>query len=134
MHETSVDTSLHSTGELVLPLDPNTEGHSPPCDVLPTNDGPKDGPAHTQNMAPNTGHTCPICPTKSFATSTILWQHINNSHAVRSIFTPQLAGEARQLGCPKIVLDHVRVYIYIFFFNICLCAPQCLSTRCIGNT
>ena len=88
MHETSVDTSLHSTGELVLPLDPNTEGHSPPCDVLPTNDGPKDGPAHTQNMAPNTGHTCPICPTKSFATSTILWQHINNSHAVRSIFPP----------------------------------------------
>ena len=29
------------------------------------------------------------------------------------IFTPQLAGEARQLGCPKIVLDHVRVCIYI---------------------
>ena len=47
-------------------------------------------------------------------------------------FTPQLAGKARQLGCPKIVLDHVRVlYIYIY---ICLCAPQCLSTRCIGNT
>ena len=32
------------------------------------------------------------------------------SHA---IFTPQLA---RQLGCPKIVLDHVRVYIYIFIY------------------
>ena len=46
------------------------------------------------------------------------------------IFTPQLAGEARQLGCPKIVLDHMRVlYIYIY---ICLCAPQCLSTHCIG--
>ena len=25
---------------------------------------------------------------------------------------PQLAGKARQLGCPKIVLDHMRVYIY----------------------
>ena len=25
------------------------------------------------------------------------------------IFTAQLAGKARQLGCPKIVLDHVRV-------------------------
>ena len=32
---------------------------------------------------------------------------------VRGIFTPQLAGKARQLGCPKIVLDHVRVYIYM---------------------
>ena len=30
------------------------------------------------------------------------------------IFTPQLAGEARQLGCPKIVLGHVCVYIYIY--------------------
>ena len=30
------------------------------------------------------------------------------------IFTAQLAGKARQLGCPKIVLDHVRVYIYIY--------------------
>ena len=50
------------------------------------------------------------------------------------IFTPQLAGEARQLGCPKIVLDHVCVlYIFIYIY-ICLCAPQCLSTRCIGNT
>ena len=28
-------------------------------------------------------------------------------HAHVLIFTPQLAGEARQLGCPKIVLDHV---------------------------
>ena len=34
---------------------------------------------------------------------------------VHLLFTPQLAGEARQLGCPKIVLDHVRVYyIYIY--------------------
>ena len=30
-----------------------------------------------------------------------------------SIFTPQLAGKARQLGCPKIVLDHVHVLLYI---------------------
>ena len=44
-----------------------------------------------------------------------------------SIITPQLVGEARQLGCPKIVLVHVHVYI-------CMYAPQCLSTRCIGGT
>ena len=25
-------------------------------------------------------------------------------------------GKARQLGCPKIVLDHVRVYIYIYIY------------------
>ena len=40
---------------------------------------------------------------------------------LRIIFTAQLAGEARQLGCPKIVLDHVRVYIYIYIF-IYVCA------------
>ena len=45
------------------------------------------------------------------------------------VFTPQLAGEAHQLGCPKIILDHVHVYIYI-----CMYAPKCLSTRCIGGT
>ena len=51
------------------------------------------------------------------------------------VFTPQLAGEARQLGCPKIVLDHVRVCIYIIYIlYICMYAPQCLSTRCIGGT
>ena len=32
-----------------------------------------------------------------------------------SVITAQLAGEARQLGCPKIVLDHVRVYLYIIY-------------------
>ena len=32
-----------------------------------------------------------------------------------NLFTPQLAGKAHQLGCPKIVLDHVRVlYLYMF--------------------
>ena len=35
------------------------------------------------------------------------------------LFTPQLAGKARQLGCPKIVLDHVRVY-YIYIYNVCM--------------
>ena len=30
-----------------------------------------------------------------------------------SFFIPQLAGEAHQLGCPKIVLDHMHAYIYI---------------------
>ena len=34
--------------------------------------------------------------------------------ASAGFFTAQLAGEARQLGCPKIVLDHVRV-LYIMF-------------------
>ena len=28
------------------------------------------------------------------------------------IFTPQLAGEACQCGCPKIILDHVCVYVW----------------------
>ena len=37
------------------------------------------------------------------------------------IFTAQLAGEARQLGCPKIVLDHVRVYIYNIIIYIYVC-------------
>ena len=33
------------------------------------------------------------------------------------LFTAQPAGEARQLGCPKIVLDHVRVlYIFIYIY------------------
>ena len=32
------------------------------------------------------------------------------------VFTPQLAGKACQLGCPKIVLDHVHVYLYIYMF------------------
>ena len=37
----------------------------------------------------------------------------------RMIFTPQLAGGAHQLGCPKIVLDHMHViYIYIIYIYI----------------
>ena len=55
-------------------------------------------------------------------------KHIINKNVV--VFTPQLVGEARQLGCPKIVLGHMH-YIYIY---ICMYAPQCLSTRCIGGT
>ena len=31
-----------------------------------------------------------------------------------SFFTPQLAGFARQLECPKIVLGHMCVCIYIY--------------------
>ena len=46
----------------------------------------------------------------------MLW----DSHATITeciiIFTPQLAGEARQLGYPKIVLDNVRMYIYIYIY------------------
>ena len=38
----------------------------------------------------------------------------------------------------EIVLDHVPVgpmYIYIIYYNnMCLCAPQCLSTHCTGGT
>ena len=61
----------------------------------------------------------------------------NRYNSSVTIFTPQLAGKARQLGCPKIVLDHVRVcvcvcvYIYIY---VCMYAPPCLSTGCIGDT
>ena len=33
-----------------------------------------------------------------------------------STFIPQLAGEACQLGCPKIVLDHMRVYIHVYIY------------------
>ena len=47
-------------------------------------------------------------------------------------FTPQLVGKVRQLVCPKIILDHICVYIYIYIY-IYLCASQCLSTR-IGGT
>ena len=32
------------------------------------------------------------------------------------VFTAQLAGKARQLGCPKIVLDHVHVLLYIYIY------------------
>ena len=56
---------------------------------------------------------------------------ISNGHdnCIVVIFTAQLAGKARQLGCPKIVLDHVRVlYIYIY---ICLCALGFLTIGCI---
>ena len=35
---------------------------------------------------------------------------------VHVIFIAQLAREAHQLGCPKIVLDHVRVYLYIYIY------------------
>ena len=49
-----------------------------------------------------------------------------------ALFTAQLAGEARQLGCPKIALDHVRVYIYIYIYiYICLCALGFLTIGCI---
>ena len=30
------------------------------------------------------------------------------------LFTPQLVGFARQLGCPKIVLDHMSMYVCIY--------------------
>ena len=38
-----------------------------------------------------------------------------------SVFTAQLTGKACQLGCPKIVLDHMRVYIYIYIYiHVCM--------------
>ena len=40
---------------------------------------------------------------------------------IMTLFTAQLAGEARQLGCPKIVLDHMCVYN-----NIYLCMIVCM--------
>ena len=39
-------------------------------------------------------------------------------HELFNIITAQLAGKARQLGCPKIVLDHVRVYNYYNLYYI----------------
>ena len=42
--------------------------------------------------------------------------------ATSELITPQLAGKAHQLGCPKIVLDHVHVYLYIYIYNIYVCA------------
>ena len=36
------------------------------------------------------------------------------AHIMAMIFTAQLAGKACQLGCSKIVLDHMRVYLYIY--------------------
>ena len=47
-----------------------------------------------------------------------LMEDIRNMHSKLSIsvclFTPQMAGKANQLGCSKIVLDHVRVYICMY--------------------
>ena len=44
-----------------------------------------------------------------------VFTHKSNRQQDLVFFTPQLAGEARQLGCPKIVLGHMRVYnIYIY--------------------
>ena len=40
------------------------------------------------------------------------------------LFTPQLAGKARQLGCPKIDCFGSCVCIYIYKKSLCLCAPQ----------
>ena len=34
------------------------------------------------------------------------------------VFSSQLVGEACQLGCPKIVLDHVCVYITIIYIFV----------------
>ena len=45
------------------------------------------------------------------------------------VITPQLVGEARQLGCPKIVLDHMCVYLY----NI-VRTTMLKYTRCTGGT
>ena len=43
-------------------------------------------------------------------------------------FTSQLAGEAHQLGVLRLF------WIMWVFYIICLYAPQCLSTHCIGGT
>ena len=44
----------------------------------------------------------------------IFWFSLSKLNVnIASIFTPQLANKAHQLGCPKIVLDHMHVYIYI---------------------
>ena len=51
--------------------------------------------------------------------------NISTSHSILKTFLPHLAGSkaASQVG-PKIVLDHVRVYMY----KLCLCAHHWLYT------
>ena len=51
------------------------------------------------------------------------------------VFLPRPAGgEAACRAGPKIVLDHVRMYIYIYIYiYICLCAYDFLTTRCIRS-
>ena len=43
--------------------------------------------------------------------------HVNYEFLV-NIFTPQLAGKACQLGCLKIVLDHMHVCVCVC---VCVC-------------
>ena len=40
------------------------------------------------------------------------------------IFTAQLAGKARQLSCPKIVLDHMCMYYIIIYMFVHFGFPQ----------
>ena len=45
----------------------------------------------------------------------VLWPTATEANKISSVcFTAQLAGKARQLGCLKIILDHVHVYLYIY--------------------
>ena len=50
---------------------------------------------------------------------------VNKPFKIIPIFIPQLAGKARQLGCPKIVLDHMCVlYIIIYILYKALVHTQ----------
>ena len=44
------------------------------------------------------------------------------------LYTSWQAKSASSGVCPKIVLDHMHVYLFIII-NVCLCALQCLSTH-----
>ena len=43
--------------------------------------------------------------------SIVIASHTAGIHTHKH-FTPQLVGNAHQLGCPKNVLDHVHVYLH----------------------
>ena len=74
--------------------------------------------------------TCQTCPVVKFGCGYYNDITVQCSESLTSclncfnnLFTPQLVGEARQLGCPKIVMDHMHEYIQN------LCAPQCLNKQ-----
>ena len=57
--------------------------------------------------------TCSVSLFSSVHILTVGLRGVGLSEVDCILFIPQLAGKARQLGCPKIVLD-VRVYICMY--------------------
>ena len=54
-------------------------------------------------------------PTPLYCCPTLLYYCSTPFIMLLYLFIAQLVGKARQLGCPKIVLDHVCVYLYILY-------------------